>query len=257
MSESPIKSTDADIYQNWGKPKLRIDTPAYGHEYADWKKSTPLDLQKIILDYMIARRIHTSNIHGISPANIAADQIKPEQYEESREKSVLTATQNIDNLHTFLKENNPSLLDNFKAAGLDGSSLYRPHLGGDIDIFLVVDSITPEMKTALKTYQKQNQQELNTDYPRLSRAGRVDFRLVQLKEVSQNLEAVRMPWIVLPHLILKNYDLPQEVYEEAKTQAFDEVRKNKSKYYDKARWLVKKKGYTWDELTKMLENEYI
>ncbi len=242
--------TDDDIYGNWGKSELRLDVPAYGPEYVKWKQETPPDVQKIILDVLTARRIFTQRLNAQVPRDITNEQIIDSEYSALRDQYIDISMDTIAKFKKFLEENYPNQIPNLLGAGFDGSSLYRPRKNGDIDVFFVFESLPLEARRSVKSFNE----ELRPTQPSGTKAGRIDVRYVKL-DPEIDPEKANLPWIALPHLILVNYGLEDDAYKLAHDRALQLIRENKEGLYDTARWYVKKQGYTWDELTEMVNKD--
>lgn len=255
MPEQPTPILDTDIYRTWGRNKTRIDFPAYGPEYAEWKRTIPLDVQKTLLDLATARRINSENIGLHTREEFLSSQLPPERYEEVRTRNLAIALETADSFRSFLEEKYSGLLSRLYAVGMDGSGLYRPREKGDVDVFVLFDTVDVEVRKAIRDFK---------DMRRASDNGKEDIRtdiaLYPFKNDEGIVHAGKewwFPWAALPHKIVRNYNLSDGAYEQAREEAIIIVRKNKKKYYDKSRWYIKKKGYTWDELTEMVKRDRV
>jgi hypothetical protein len=229
MNELPNITTNEHIYSSWENNKFRVDLPFFGPEYRSWVENTPLDVQKIVQDYYIARKIH-KNKRG---EDSNAGKLSAEAYPEHRARAIREAEIVADTVFAFFKEKHPDLFPELLAVGLDGSSLYQPRVGGDIDVWIMCREVTPQIHEALMEYYEQVQA------PQAEKE-LVEVRPASLYQSPAGKEIGSIPTLAVPHKIVRFINLTEEEYLQAVQVAIDDTRESKAALYKRARFFAKK-----------------
>ncbi len=224
MEEDIISTPDSDIYKTWGKSKYRVDIPAIGREYHDWKDNTPLDVQKIILDYMTARNMEFFFGYFKKSKDEIDDRYYPtEEADRQRKAAIEQAQTSAHDLFDFFRENHPELLTDLVAIGMDGSSLYRPRKGGDIDIWLMVKENSEQLDDAFTEFIVANKEK--------DRETNISPRIVLKNPDIKYLEQGQVPVLSLPHKMLLEINISEKEYVDLKRQTDEFVRDHMEMIY--------------------------
>lgn len=226
MSEL-LYTPDSDIYTTWGENPNRMDVPAIGEEYKQWKDSTPPEVQKIVLDYMTARNMQYFRGYMKIEADARENRhYKGEDAEEFRLSAIEKAEVTANEIEAFFSKNYPEQIPNIVMIGMDGSSLYRPRKGGDVDIWVMVKDRTREFDDALYEfklvkYESQKDRE-------------IQIRAVIEHPTADDLQQGHVPVLSLPHKVLVNLT-GEEDYIRLKQETDRFVLDNKRLVYNTSR----------------------
>ncbi|MCL5409436.1 MAG: hypothetical protein M1607_01075 [Patescibacteria group bacterium] len=235
-------SENSDIYTSWGVNETRADYPAFGPEYAQWKKTIPQDVQKIVLDYMVARNIWRSGGLERSILNKKLIDYQPYpalDYPQLREEMLGLAEKAAELVEPFLAKYYPQLVPHLQAIGLDGSALYRPKPQSDIDVWVMFNRYDRVAEQAMRRLHRQQ----------LSKPGFIiDLRAITSELVLDEQGLMNdIHSLLMPHKVL-HYFPPFD--EEAHQQKIEELvnlaRKSKANILRVSKMLV---GVTKSQIT--------
>ena len=222
-----FESINSDIYKTWGKNKKRIDLPAYGPEFYDWKLNTNFEIQKIVLDYLSSRKVELL-IDKEKRKKFLEDQVPKEEYETYREYAISKAEEVAVSVSAFIWEKGVKISPNMLAVGLDGSSLYNPRLDCDTDIWIMFREINGLTDKILGEYFEYN----NSQW----KAKNLDVRLVTLKQSKEDIIRGSIHCLAFPHRVIKKFNLKMDDYQKAIEESKCAVMKNKKYIYQRCKY---------------------
>lgn len=225
-----FESINDDIYKTWGKNKKRIDLPAFGPEFYDWKLNTSLEIQKIVLDYLSSRKVEIL-IDIKKKKKFLEDQIPKEEYDVYREDAISKAEEVAVTVYDFLNEKGVEIVSNMLAVGLDGSSLYKPRIDCDTDVWIMFREINELTNKILSEYFEFYNSQWKTK--------NIEVRLVTLKQSNEDLMRGSIHCLAFPHRIIKGFNLKMEEYQIAIEESKCAVIRNKKYIYQRCKYFYR------------------